>query len=81
MREIMNDHFGPLDRDSHGNLLCDRCGKPTRGWTMSYFNTESICMPCANAERERPDFVAAVRADHTAVRRGDYNFPGIGLRR
>jgi formylmethanofuran dehydrogenase subunit E len=35
---------------------CDRCGKPlTGGRTMSMFNTDTICLECADAERKRAD--------------------------
>ena len=60
---------------------CDRCGKPLDGLrTMSRFNTDTICMDCEAAERKRPDYEAAREAELAAVRAGDYNFKGIGLR-
>lgn len=58
---------------------CDRCGKTTNVTTMSFFNTQTICMPCWLAEKERPDYERARAAEEAAVRDGDYNFPGIGL--
>jgi hypothetical protein len=38
-------------------------------------------MDCKAAEKMRPDYNYAVETDSQAIRRGDYNFPGMGLRR
>lgn len=57
---------------------CSRCRKETFCTTMSMFNTQMICMDCEEAERNRPDYKVARDAEETAVKRGDYNFPGIG---
>ena len=62
-------------------MNCDRCGKETSVHIMSMFNTEEICMDCKAAEEQRPDYKDAVEIDNAAIRRGDYNFPGMGLRR
>ena len=59
---------------------CDRCGKPLTVRTMSMFNTETICMGCAEAERKRPDYAAARDAEAAAVRAGNFNFKGVGLK-
>ena len=59
---------------------CDRCGGSLDGGrTMSMFNEQTICMACKEKERKRPDYREAVEADHAAIRRGDFNFKGIGL--
>lgn len=58
---------------------CDRCGRQAMGTTMSYFNLETICLDCDRTERTHPLFEKARRAEEEAVRRGDLNFPGIGL--
>lgn len=57
---------------------CDRCGDETLVTTMSYFNTEVICMNCDKRERRHPGFKTAREAEEKAVRAGDYNFPGVG---
>lgn len=57
---------------------CDRCGKETRSHIMSRFNTQDICMECNEAETKHPRYREACEAEEAAVRRGDYNFPGIG---
>ena len=46
---------------------------------MSMFNTETICMECAEAERKRPDYETAHAAEVAAVKAGDWNFKGVGL--
>lgn len=48
---------------------------------MSMFNTEEICMDCKAEETIRPDYNDAVETDNAAIRKGDYNFPGMGLRK
>ena len=58
---------------------CDRCRKPLNGIrTMSMYNTDCLCMDCIEAERKRPDYKTAVEADHAEIRKGNYNFKGIG---
>lgn len=60
-------------------MTCERCGKETLAHTMSIFNTQTICLDCKDAERLLPTYEEAARAEIEAVKRGDYNFPGIGL--
>ena len=58
---------------------CDRCGKPlTDGRIMSMYNTDCLCMECKRKETERADKTACA-ADAEAIKRGDYNYKGIGL--
>ena len=57
---------------------CDRCSTDVDVTTMSYFNEEIICMDCDEKERKHPKFKEALEADQEAVRKGDFNFPGIG---
>jgi hypothetical protein len=68
MKKIKNFESFGMSRDA-----CDRCGKTT----MSAFNQDVICIPCKDEEKNDPDYDAAVKAEHAAIRRGDYNFPGI----
>ena len=61
---------------------CDRCGGSLDGGRiMSMFNEQVICMACKGKEQQRPDYHEAVEADNAAIRRGDRNFPGIGLKK
>ena len=58
---------------------CDRCNQPTNNATiMSMFNQDTICMKCKDEEKNHPDYNKAVKADHEAIRGGNYNFKGIG---
>jgi len=59
---------------------CQRCGKPTIARIMSMFNTEEICMDRKDAEKQRPDYDEACRAEREALQRGDRYFAGFGLR-
>lgn len=60
---------------------CQRCGGSLDGGrTMSMFNTQVICMACKEKETRRPDYRDAVEAEMKAVRSGDRNFKGIGLK-
>ncbi len=58
---------------------CQRCHKETIATSMSIFNTEMICNICEQTERKHPQFHAARQAEHEAISKGDYNYPGIGL--
>lgn len=62
-------------------MNCDRCKKSMSMTvsTMSYFNTDTLCMDCQEKESKHPLYDDAVRAEFDAVRMGNYNFPGIGL--
>lgn len=48
---------------------------------MSMFNTDCICMACKEAETKRADYREAVEADHREIRKGNFNYKGIGYRR
>lgn len=60
-------------------MKCQRCGEKMLAHTMSFFNTDTICIPCSDDEKGAPNFQQAREADYAAVHRGDYNFPGLGL--
>lgn len=62
-----------------GQVNCDRCGHVATAFTGSYFNTDTICLPCRDLEEAHPQFEQARQAEMEAVERGDYNFHGIGL--
>ena len=57
---------------------CDRCRKEAQITTMSFFNTDIICMECGEKEQNHPKYKEAKEAEVQAVANGDYNFPGIG---
>lgn len=60
-------------------MRCDRCKKETDITIMSRFNTDILCCDCEEAERKLPRYEEAREAELEACRRGDFNFPGIGL--
>lgn len=58
---------------------CDRCGGSLEGGRiMSMFNEQCICMSCKDKETKEPDYKKAVEADQEEIRKGNYNFKGIG---
>ena len=58
---------------------CDRCkGSLESGRTMSMFNEDCICMKCKKEEMQKTDYNKAVEADHAEIKKGNYNFAGIG---
>ena len=58
---------------------CDRCGGSLEGGRiMSMFNEDCICMDCSKKERELPEFKQAADAELAEIKRGNYNFKGIG---
>ena len=57
---------------------CPRCGEDTNGNTsVGIFNTDTICIPCKDKEKEDPDYQFAVDTEAAEVRKGNYNYPGI----
>jgi hypothetical protein len=58
---------------------CDRCGGSLKnGRIMSMYNEDCICLDCKAEERQREDYSRALEADHAEIRKGNYNFKGIG---
>ena len=58
---------------------CDRCGGPTNGSTiLSMYNEDVICLNCKELEKSRPDYDDAVKADNDEIKKGNFNFKGIG---
>ena len=46
---------------------------------MSMYNEDCICLECKRKEKARTDYQKAVEADQAEIRRGNWNFKGIGL--
>lgn len=60
---------------------CDRCGGSLDGGRiMSMYNKQCICMKCKDEETKRADYKEALEADREAIRNGNRNFEGIGLK-
>lgn len=58
--------------------ICDRCSKETNVTKMSRFNTDIICIPCENIEKQHPSYQHACEVERAEVLNGNYNFQGIG---
>ena len=58
---------------------CQRCGEKTNSFTMSWFNTDNICMPCSDKENDHPDIKLAKDVELAHVKAGNHNYPGIGF--
>jgi len=58
---------------------CDRCKLKTNSTTMSYFNTQMICWYCEDKEIVHPKYGEARAVENEEVRKGNYNYQGIGL--
>ena len=57
---------------------CDLCrGSLKGGRIMSRFNTDCLCLNCAEKEKQDPEYDKAVKAEEKAIREGNYNFKGI----
>lgn len=58
---------------------CERCHQPTNNTTtMSMFNEDVICMSCKEKERQNPNYSKAYDADIEQIKKGNYNYEGIG---
>lgn len=58
---------------------CDRCGKDLKGGRiMSMFNEDCICMECKEKETRDKSYKKARDKEIEEVRKGNYNFKGIG---
>jgi len=62
-----------------GNFRCDRCGKTNACLSMSWFNTDMICIACSEKEKEREDYKEAKEKENAEVKKGNYNYEGKGL--
>jgi hypothetical protein len=60
-------------------MRCPRCYADADAHSMSWFNTDEICLPCKKDESLAPGFADAKATETAAVQAGDYNFPGVGL--
>ena len=59
-------------------LKCERCGKYMKVHTVSMFNLQKICMECKEEEKKHPRYKEAVEAERAEIKKGNFNFKGIG---
>jgi hypothetical protein len=45
---------------------------------MSLFNTQDICLECKCKEEQHPDYEKALLKDVEEIKKGNFNFKGIG---
>lgn len=60
------------------NGFCDRCRKRVKALRMSMFNTDMCCEACLHKERQHPLYEKARQAEQEEIKKGNYNFEGIG---
>lgn len=61
------------------NLKCDRCGKESKIFKMSFFNKQECCTNCLLIEQLHDDYKDAKLKEHEECLKGNYNFDGVGL--
>ncbi len=61
------------------DMKCDRCGKTNACLSMSWFNTDMICLDCQAKEEKRKDYEEARKKESEEVKKGNYNYEGEGL--
>jgi hypothetical protein len=59
-------------------MICARCGTKSPIYTISFFNTDEICLSCLDVEQRHPDYAYAVEIEGAQVLSGNFNYPGIG---
>ena len=73
--QIIEDDFGAESWSGK----CQRCGVKSNASTMSWFNTDLICMDCADKEKSHPKYQEAKDRENEEVRKGNLNYEGIGF--
>jgi hypothetical protein len=57
---------------------CDRCPDTSGSFSMSFFNNDTLCEDCSEQEQKHPDFALANAVETAEVKKGNYNFLGVG---
>lgn len=57
---------------------CDRCGGLLTTRILSMFNLDVLCPECKEKETQHPDYKRAQEAELNEVKKGNFNFAGIG---
>lgn len=60
-------------------MTCDRCKADAHWLRASFFNTQMCCESCLTKERKHPKYPEAKAIELEEVKKGNYNFKGIGL--
>lgn len=56
---------------------CVRCESTSNTTTMSFLNTDVICMDCAEEEKKLSVYELAKSEEARQVRNGNLNYPGL----
>ena len=59
-------------------MKCERCNKDTNVFSCSWFNTQMICPECQEEEKNHPRYEEAKARELEEVKKGNYNYEGIG---
>ena len=70
---MYKDSLGVL-HDNTDNVICERCKCKTSVVTMSWLNTQMICLECSDKEKFHPNYALAREAERAAVESGNYNY-------
>lgn len=57
---------------------CARCAKEITVSIVSRFNTDVICLGCADKERAHPQYANAVAREEEEICHGNLKFRGVG---
>lgn len=52
---------------------CERCYEETYTTIMSRLNQQTLCMKCAEKEKDHPNYKKAVEEERREVLKGNYN--------
>lgn len=61
------------------NLKCDRCGKESQVFKMSFFNTQECCANCLLIEQLHDEYANAKSKEREECLNGNYDYEGVGL--
>ena len=59
------------------NGKCHRCNEASGAYTMSFLNTQMICMECDEKEKEHPRYKEAKDEELRQVQAGNMNYGGL----
>ena len=60
-------------------MICQRCFKETRLYSVSWFNDDDICLDCQDDEKFCPNYGRARSVELSHVRSGLTMLGGVGL--
>lgn len=60
-------------------MKCDRCYNECKFYyKRSVFNTDILCNDCIEEEMKHPDYQYAKDKENEEMKKGNYNFRGVG---